>query len=519
MVRTTSNKNISNARIPNEVRLDSSELNDVSFSDPHHFQTILSDPPGSIAEEEQVQEPASSRRSLIRHNFKKTPSSRSVQFDKKGHVSNQVAAKRPSSISSRRELPIGSFHSRDSLPIGSFHSRGASTTGSGRRSTRSLLSIGKTSAHKTFRTIVNISKYKIKHRQPSKDAIVRMVDHWYAKFDVKKNTVADMYTAIEDHFVMKLSKTNRKVVRQRLVDLSTERALQRQVVQAMVEADDDMEASGGVSIISWGVESLEQDDYIFKSSLQGSARTLESEYAAPTTKRKKKLGLAAAETTTAEKQKGSVTKKHLTTVKEISTVAAVLEGETSPTNRVSTSTVKAKPSPGKKATSKKPSRSHKRNSEIVVLPDPPKTSKQSSVISGGSPKTNKSSVKSGESRKSKSSGVVREVDAKTIAENQNEEIVFGETTDHGEEADRAVAAEEGRPLVRVPTIPNRRSAELQSAMFAFDNIRHTVGGGDDDDDEIQILGNISGKIKCGRKFSRPVLFTVSGLCSLLPSNA
>jgi hypothetical protein len=447
MVRTTSNKNTSKTRIPTEIHLESSELNGSSV-DPHGRKwKPISDPLGSVAEEVQVQNPASNRRSLLGRNSKKTPSSRSVQFGNEGQISTH--AKRPSS---RRELPIGSFHSRGasttgsgkrSMPIGSFHSRGASTTGSGKRS---ILSIGKSSAHKTFRTIVNISKYKIKHRQPSKDAIVRMVDYWYAKFDPKTNTVADMYTAIEDHFVMKLSKSNRKVVRQRLVHLSTERALQRQSIQANdtrnKEKDTEMVASGSVSIASFGDGSSDQDDHIFKSSLEGSS--LEPGYAhAPTNTRKKKKPILAA-----------------------------TEKQTKKPNLVQEIPVAAEPLHGKKATTlKKPNAPPKQNSA---------------------------------SRKTKSSGgkgveAVVDPDPRKIAESQDEEIVFGEATDHENEADRAVEQEEGRPLVREPTIPNRRGAELQSAVFAFDAIRYTVGRRGDGD-EIHILRNISGKIKCGRKF-------------------
>jgi hypothetical protein len=143
------------------------------------------------------------------------------------------------------------------------------------------------------------------------------------------------------------------------------------------------------------------------------------------------------------------------------------------------------------------------------MSSPPKRNSESSGPSDSSPsKANKAPGKSVTSRKTKGRGggegvdlVASVMDPKTIAENQDEEIVFGEESmanmDHKDAEDPA-AKEEVRLLVREPTITNRRSAELQSAVFAFDNIRHIVGRGEDD--KLHILRNISGKIKCGRKF-------------------
>ena len=64
-------------------------------------------------------------------------------------------------------------------------------------------------------------------KQPSNDSIVKMVDYWFAKADLKTTTIADIYKAVEDHFQIKLSKANRKLVRSRLKELSSDEVKRR----------------------------------------------------------------------------------------------------------------------------------------------------------------------------------------------------------------------------------------------------------------------------------------------------
>ena len=105
-------------------------------------------------------------------------------------------------------------------------------------STRSKKSGFSQSVRSGVKRTFNFSKYKIKvNKQPSHEALRKAVDHYYKQMDPKKNTVADMYRAVEDHFVLELSKPNRKFVRHRLVELSME---------SNVDENPDPEESTGV---------------------------------------------------------------------------------------------------------------------------------------------------------------------------------------------------------------------------------------------------------------------------------
>jgi hypothetical protein len=67
----------------------------------------------------------------------------------------------------------------------------------------------------------------LKQQQPSKDAINKLIDSRFHTWDLAKNTIADVYKVVEDHFDIVLYKENRKVIRRRLVDLSTDQSLQQ----------------------------------------------------------------------------------------------------------------------------------------------------------------------------------------------------------------------------------------------------------------------------------------------------
>jgi hypothetical protein len=67
----------------------------------------------------------------------------------------------------------------------------------------------------------------LKQQQPSKDAITKLIESRFHTWDLAKNTIADVYRVVEEHFEIVLSKENRKVIRRRLVDLSTDQSLQQ----------------------------------------------------------------------------------------------------------------------------------------------------------------------------------------------------------------------------------------------------------------------------------------------------
>ena len=75
--------------------------------------------------------------------------------------------------------------------------------------------------------IDQLSPPPVTAKQPSNDSIVKMVNFWFAKADLKTTTIADIYRAVEDHFQIKLSKANRKLVRSRLKELSSDEVKRR----------------------------------------------------------------------------------------------------------------------------------------------------------------------------------------------------------------------------------------------------------------------------------------------------
>jgi hypothetical protein len=64
-------------------------------------------------------------------------------------------------------------------------------------------------------------------KQPNPQSITKMVDHWFPKADLKTTTIADIYRAVEDHFQVKLSRANRKLVRGRLKELCSDEVQNR----------------------------------------------------------------------------------------------------------------------------------------------------------------------------------------------------------------------------------------------------------------------------------------------------
>ena len=64
--------------------------------------------------------------------------------------------------------------------------------------------------------------------QPTQNQIIDLVDSQFRELDLQRSTVSDVYKIVEDHFMTVMSKKNRKVIRHRLIELSSEKTLDQE---------------------------------------------------------------------------------------------------------------------------------------------------------------------------------------------------------------------------------------------------------------------------------------------------
>jgi hypothetical protein len=144
----------------------------------------------------------------------KSKKPKDTRVDANANDVNTKRTERSKSDKPDPESKASTKSSKSSTPE-TVQSKTASTEGTG--------TVTRPTLFKVYRSL-----RQLEIKQPSKDAIIKLVDSRFSKMDLQTNTVSDVYKIVEDHFVTTLSKENRKVVRRRLVELSSEKALEQQ---------------------------------------------------------------------------------------------------------------------------------------------------------------------------------------------------------------------------------------------------------------------------------------------------